>query len=545
MKRLKRLFIIAIILVTSLIAACSKSNNDNLSEVNEDNLVEGLLDSNTDSDLDTQKDLDTERDLNTKPDSDDKGDTSMAFNKVDVSAVTYEAEDGIFSGKVKKESKKKGYSGKGYVTGFEGDNDSLAITIEISEEGFYDLEINAFSMGGYKENIIYVDGVNLGNIVTESDDFELTIFPRVYLTKGTHTVELKKSWGWIGIDYMKVLGSEALDSTAYRVSKDLVNANADENTRRLMSFLVDNYGTNILSGQYSDKGVVGMEMQSIYRNTGKRPAVLGLDMMDYTPSRVENGATPKAVEYALQYYNDYNGIVTFCWHWNAPTEYHTGIWWRAFYTEATNIDLEKIMNGKDEIGYELLLRDIDAIAEQLKVLESQGVPILWRPLHEASGGWFWWGAKGADAFKKLWVLMYERMTDYHELNNLIWIWNGQDKEWYPGDEYVDIIGEDIYPGERVYASQMARFLKAADYTDSNKMIVLSENGCLVDPDLSIRDGAMWGFFATWSGEFVLIDSNMNAYSEKYTEEYMLKKVYEHQNVLTLDELPDLKNYPIE
>ena len=47
-------------------------------------------------------------------------------------------------------------------------------------------------------------------------------------------------------------------------------------------------------------------------------------------------------------------------------------------------------------------------------------------------------------------------------NNLIWVWNGQAADWYPGDEYVDIIGEDIYPGERVYAPQTAKFKEAAE-----------------------------------------------------------------------------------
>jgi len=76
------------------------------------------------------------------------------------------------------------------------------------------------------------------------------------------------------------------------------------------------------------------------------------------------------------------------------------------------------------------------------------------------------------------------------------------------------------------------------------MIVLSENGCLFDPDMAIRDGAMWGFFATWSGEFVLANSKLNRLSEKYTEEEMVKKVYAHDAVITYSELPDLKNYPI-
>lgn len=449
----------------------------------------------------------------------------------------YEAEDAVHMGKVKTASSKKGYSGSGYVTGFEGDEDACRFTIELEKEGFYDLNFVSASMGGQKENLVYLDEVNIGTIMVESEQFTDSILTRVYLTAGSHEIEVRKSWGWIALDSLVLKSSEALDSSLYEVSAELINPNADENTKQLMQFLADNYGKNFLSGQYCDGGIFGMEFQSIWRVTGgKRPAVLGLDFIEYSPSRAANGSTSKATEYAIEFHN-MGGIVTFCWHWNPPERYLTDIWWKGFYTESTDINLKKIMDGEDAEGYDLLLRDIDAIAEQLSALQEAGVPVLWRPLHEASGGWFWWGASGSEAFKELWKLLYDRLTNVHGLNNLIWIWNGQNGDWYPGDDYVDIIGEDIYPGERVYTSQMGRYLQAAAYTDAKKMIVLSENGCLFDPDLALRDGAMWGFFATWGGEFVLKNSGLNAYSEQYTEEEMLKKVYHHPNVLTLEDLP--------
>lgn len=127
------------------------------------------------------------------------------------------------------------------------------------------------------------------------------------------------------------------------------------------------------------------------------------------------------------------------------------------------------MDGEDKEGYDLLMADIDAIAEQLLILKEAKVPVLFRPLHEASGGWFWWGASGPEAYKELYRLLYDRLTNEYGLDNLIWVWNGQDAEWYPGDEYVDIIGEDIYPGERVYQSQIASYLNAAtNYSTENK-----------------------------------------------------------------------------
>lgn len=456
--------------------------------------------------------------------------------------VTYEAEDGTLAGHAKTESSKSGYSGSGYVTGLEEDGDACTFHIDITQEGFYDLAFVTANQGGYKENYVLVDGASLGTIGSDSESFEASSFERVYFTVGAHEVTLSKYWGWVYVDSLTVSASEALPEDLYAVSAKLVNPNATDNAKRLMSYLADIYGKQILSGQYSD-GMYGMERAAVWRVTGEYPAVLGLDMIEYTPSRVANGSSSKAVEQAIEYWEN-GGIVTFVWHWNAPEKYLTGVWYSGFYKEYTNIDLAKIMNGEDEEGYELLLRDIDAIAEQLKRLQDAGVPVLWRPLHEASGGWFWWGNAGADAYKQLYILLYDRLTNYHGLNNLIWLWNGQSAEWYPGDEYVDIIGEDIYPGERVYTSQIKKFLEAADYTQTRKMIVLSENGCLFDPDLALRDGAMWGFFATWSGEFVLVNSNMNRLSEKYTEEEMVKKVYSHDAVITYSELPDLKNYPI-
>jgi mannan endo-1,4-beta-mannosidase len=136
------------------------------------------------------------------------------------------------------------------------------------------------------------------------------------------------------------------------------------------------------------------------------------------------------------------------------------------------------------------------------------------------------------------------MTNHHGINNLIWLWNGEHRDWYPGDAYVDIIGVDIYGGERIYASHAAKFAEAVSYSESGKIVVLSENGSVPDIELMIRDNAMWGFFATWSGDFVLLTSSLNRYSERYTERWLLEKVYSHERVVTLEDLPNLREYPI-
>jgi len=458
--------------------------------------------------------------------------------------LVYPAEEAVRFGKVKVAARTPGYTGTGYLEGFEGEGDRCEFAVTIPQDGFYDLNFVSTGLGGYKENYVFLNGEGLGLVVTDNATFGDAVLARVYMTQGEHVVGLAPYWGWILLDELRITDSAPIDPSIFDVPATLINPNATDRAKRLMSYLADSYGNVILSGQYCDDGLLAKECGVIYMATGKRPAVLGLDMMDYSPSRVARSATSKAVEHAIKC-DELGGIVTFCWHWNAPTPYlkSGGTWYRGFYTEETTIDLARIMNGGDPEGYDLLMSDIDAIALELARLQDAGVPVLWRPLHEASGGWFWWGARGAEPYKALWIAMYDRLTNLHGLNNLIWLWNGQDAAWYPGDEYVDIIGEDIYSGERVYASQIDRFLKAVNYTTPPKMVVLSENGSLIDPDLALRDGAMWGFWATWTGEFVLL-SNLLKLSEKYTETEMVHKVYNHELVITLDKLPDLKEYPI-
>ncbi|MBE6922195.1 MAG: beta-mannosidase [Ruminococcaceae bacterium] len=462
-----------------------------------------------------------------------KEETQWAAETVGV----YEAEAGSLHGQVKVEN-------SGYVTGFEQDTDLCTITADIPEAGFYDLEFLIKAIGGYKENYVLVDGQRVGTISADGEKFQRSTIRRVFLDPGSHEITVAKYWGYIHWDKVTVLTSRPFDESVFQVSPRLVNENATDNAKRLFSYLCDSYGKYILSGQYCDTGANGWENLKIAENNGgKYPAILGLDVGYYSQTGVDHGVEIKTTEQAIAYWEK-GGIVTLCWHWLAPERYITGTWYSAFRPEEVSMDLTAIMNGEDAEGLELLKKDIDNIAKQLLAMQEAGVPVLWRPLHEASGGWFWWGAEGAETYKKLYILLYDTLTNEYGLNNLIWVWNGQDGDWYPGDEYVDIVGMDIYAGERVYTSQIDRFMTNLGYSQSKKMVVLSENGTMIDPELSVRDRAMWGYFCTWSGEFVMNDGIRKTYSEQYTDVEMLTKVYNSEYVITRDELPDLHSYPI-
>ncbi len=473
------------------------------------------------------------------------------LTKSDVPAdfsLTVEAESGRPEGNAKANDFPDA-SGGAYVNGVNVEGDALTMTADIEYSGFYDMNFLTMGSEGRVNNVL-VDGMKVGDITTNSPaEFGDTLLSYIYLDKGTHEITITPSWGYVDIDCL-ILTAAATPVTedTYKVEPTLVNPNADENTKRLYKFLCDIYGKYSLAGQYADEGRASSEYEKITAKTGKTFAVLGLDMGNYSLGSKAHGAESKTVEYAYDWYKNAGGIVQLCWHWTSPEDYAVNAgdqpWYSSFYKEGSKLDLDKIMNGEDDAAYQLLMDDIDNMASELARLRDAGVPVLWRPLHEAAGGWFWWGNCEPESYKKLWNVMYDKMTNEHNLTNLIWVWNGQDPAWYPGDETVDINGWDIYAGNHVDSSQSGRFDDmATNYGTKTKLIALTENGCVMDPDKVFNDNARWLFWGTWSDPFTMkLGVVIN---DEYTTVELLTKAYNHERVLTLDELPDLQNYPLD
>ena len=463
-------------------------------------------------------------------------------------SLTVEAESGKLEGNAKANDFPDA-SGGAYVNGVNVEGDALTMTADIEYSGFYDMNFLTMGSEGRVNNVL-VDGMKVGDITTNSPaEFGDTLLSYIYLDKGTHEITITPSWGYVDIDCL-ILTAAATPITedTYKVEPTLVNPNADENTKRLYKFLCDIYGKYSLAGQYADEGRASSEYEKITAKTGKTFAVLGLDMGNYSLGSKAHGAESKTVEYAYDWYKNAGGIVQLCWHWTTPEDYAVNAgdqpWYSSFYKEGSKLDLDKIMNGEDDAAYQLLMDDIDNMANELARLRDAGVPVLWRPLHEAAGGWFWWGNCEPESYKKLWNVMYDKMTNEHNLTNLIWVWNGQDPAWYPGDETVDINGWDIYAGNHVDSSQSGRFDDmATNYGTKTKLIALTENGCVMDPDKVFNDNARWLFWGTWSDPFTMkLGVVIN---DEYTTVELLTKAYNHERVLTLDELPDLQNYPLD
>ena len=92
---------------------------------------------------------------------------------------------------------------------------------------------------------------------------------------------------------------------------------------------------------------------------------------------------------------------------------------------------------------------LDEIAATLTTLQKNEVTVLWRPLQEMNGDWFWW-AKLSDAdFQAIWHDMFLYFKDTKKLNNLLWVYctvNGKHDyiSKYPGSNYVDFTGFNFY-----------------------------------------------------------------------------------------------------
>lgn len=440
-----------------------------------------------------------------------------------------EAEDAVLSGLTVGTSP-AGFSGKGYATGYDNATDKTTFNFN-APAGLYKLTLGYTSPFGEKGYDLQVnDEKSTGIFAGTGATFSSVPAGTYFLTEGLNTIVVGNGWGYFGLDYVQLTPTTA--PLPAKTPKTLTDAQATSATRSLFAYMTDLYGTKMLSGQQELR-----ELDYIQAQTGKEAAIGSFDLMDYSPSRVARGTKPEGssesyIAWAKK--DDGRGIVSLSWHWNAPTDLidlaPDKLWWSGFYTRATTFDLAAALADKNSERYQLLIRDIDVIAVELKKFQAAGLPVLWRPLHEAPGGWFWWGAKGPEAFKELWRIMHERMTNHHQLHNLIWSYTGTDDiRWYPGDAYVDLVGLDIYSTPLANLSGDWGAMQAL--FGGKKMVALTESGNFPVPDKVRAFATWWSYFSLWNGDYI-----------RKQPLDLLRTVFNDRDVITRDELPNWYAY---
>ncbi|MGF7073026.1 glycosyl hydrolase [Mucilaginibacter sp. 3215] len=308
-----------------------------------------------------------------------------------------------------------------------------------------------------------------------------------------------------------------------------VNKEASLEVNKLLSFLYNIKGKHILSGQQnynSDRDVFSDSAKSI---TGQYPAVWGSDFMLWG----DKDLGQDLVNEAKQKWQD-GYLVTLMWHQGRPLDNPPYDWKQSIQGKITDAQWKQLVTPNTDLNKKWLAQ-IDVVAGYLKQLRDAHVPVLWRPYHEMNGVWFWWGnKKGNDGIIKLWKMMYDRYTNYHHLNNLIWVWgpNGlrdlpldeayDYKDFYPGADYVDILGADIYHFD----------YEQRDYNDllkvaNGKVIALTETGELPKPEI-LAAQPEWAWFMVWTS-WLWTDNT----HERVRTIYGLPQTLNHEQVKTM------------
>lgn len=341
------------------------------------------------------------------------------------------------------------------------------------------------------------------------------------------------------------------------IPSEPVTASTDT-AKKLYKYLYDQYGKKTISSVMANVNWNNDCAEKIHTLTGKYPAMNCYDFIHicYSPANWIDytSITP------VQSWVNKGGLVQLMWHFNVPKSENSAD--NAFYIDGNNFKPSRaVTSGTWENKW--FYEQMDKVINILLKLQEAGIAATWRPFHEAAGNatarqqagwtkaWFWWGIEGAEVYKRLWRAMF----DYFQqkgIHNLIWVWttqnyNGnsnnyyQDSNWYPGDQYVDIVARDLYGSNAAQNKQ--EFLEIQS-TYPTKMVALGECGNNYDENQKlITEAALmsdtWTLGALWSHFMVWYQQGQGSTDTMCSDSWW-KKAMSNPNVITRDKVPNLK-----
>lgn len=253
--------------------------------------------------------------------------------------------------------------------------------------------------------------------------------------------------------------------------------------------------------------------------TGEHPALYGWDIggIEHGSSvNIDSVPFNKMKDYIRAVY-DRGGVNTISWHLDNPVNGKSS--W-----DTLSGSVKKILpGGVKHRAYNDWLDKVAGFMKDLKGSDGKSVPILFRPFHELTGSWFWWGKKqcSPDDFKKLWIYTFDYLRTRSDVHNLIYVYNTADfnspedfLERYPGDKYADMLSFDAYqfgPKENGLAfskdtkSKMAIIASVAK--TKSKLIALAETGYETIPDPAWWTDVLYPSISSHPVSFVLLWRN--------------------------------------
>lgn len=409
------------------------------------------------------------------------------------------------------------------------------VDVIVGGERVYNAEEGYETYNGVSKGIIFAEDV------TAFTPFTLN---GIYLKKGDNLITLQSVKGTAYMDMVLIQKGRSAGEGYYTISNAPVSPNASLSTCKIMNYFSEIYGEKTLTAQQVTSGT-NAELAAIYNSTGRLPA-MRVGELSFAQSRVAGYDEDLPDLELAEQWAEQGGIVGYDWLWYSPGDNSH------YLSSMTDFDISKLYSDPDlsEVSMETveklygngelsregfkLIQDIEEIKEVFVRLQEKGITVVFRPMPDAGNGGYWWSAD-SDSYKWLWQCLFKRLTGYYGLGNIIWVWSGGSADFFPGDEYVDIVGEDIY--NTTGDSGNSRFLGTA-YYGTVRAGAMSDCLMIPDPDVLVQDNARWLYFSLGKGDR-LIDGN-GKLNYRYTSPELLDKAYNHNDYVTLDELPSFK-----
>jgi len=207
-------------------------------------------------------------------------------------------------------------------------------------------------------------------------------------------------------------------------------------------------GQNIGAAGGAEDGYRSYIEEPASRFGGRRPLLVGVD---YGWDRIDAGEIARANRLLIEHWNK-GGLVTVAMHPGNPCVEGGTV------QGLDGIDLGAVLTAGTDANRRWMAV-LSTVADGLDELRRAGVVVLWRPLHEMNGGWFWWGSDrqgvwtDSKEYAALWRHCHRYLTTERKLDNLLWVYAPNAKlddhtrpvaAYYPGGDVVDLVGYDCY-----------------------------------------------------------------------------------------------------
>ena len=349
--------------------------------------------------------------------------------------------------------------------------------------------------------------------------------------------------------YLSAGGSKTAELSASNNLEDSTGKKVIYTKEQLMTVIEQVYNdpNKIIIGeevQGKDATAIGDSILNFKETTGEMPGIMGIDLAHYgiDVTRISDQKMSSYICDIVDYTAD-GGMLTVSAHWANPTMTSTDQV-RGNFGDVNTLEayeqnfIDLITEGTE---YNTFFKEELAVnARFFKALEDNGVPIIWRPLHEANGGWFWFCTIQQDFtldpeyIVNIWHYVYDYFTNECGLTNLIWCYGPNVSDnvndvpgktmsptyLYPGDEYCDMVGVDWYTGGSLEITNNDNYLRLTDLSRKPGAItefgpsggVLAEEikdqpGLYSCMDLYgnlfelTRDGYSFVYLLTWGGKW--------------------------------------------